>query len=100
MNANNFSNIRLPYPAGINPLCVAGYEYQERGVWYRAEAYPYQNQAGEQLVYTGYRDCGGSFEKVPCFTRSESSKYPKTLAVVGSALVAACNNSKPAALAA
>jgi hypothetical protein len=80
----------LPYPNGINPTCILSREYTTRqGTHYRAEAYRYNNQPGESIVYTGYRAENGVWVKVPCFTRTEEARYPKRLAKLGTALVEA-----------
>lgn len=80
----------LPYRQGINPTCLLAREYTTRqGTHYRAEAYRYNNQPGEEIVYAGYKAENDQWVKVPCFTRAEEARYPKRLAKLGSNLVAA-----------
>ena len=72
----------------INPTCLASEEYTVGSVRYRAEAYRYHNQPGEEIVYTGYKMEFSNWIKVPCFTGSDEARYPKRLAKLGTELVA------------
>lgn len=84
------SAAHIPHPQGINPTCLLSREYiTPQGTHYRAEAYRYNNQPGETIVYTGYKAKYGLWEKVPCFTRSEETRYPKRLAKLGTSLISA-----------
>ena len=58
---------------------------------YIIDVYPYQNYSGDgELVWTAYKWDGRKWPKIPCFTRAEENRFPKTIARLASYFLEEC----------